>query len=1021
MSIQNCAKNEKKRIMKKIFNYLWIFITILAFQGLVNLNAQDVPAATVTGQVVDKSGQPQQDITLKSFNLRSSVITGTDGAFSIEVSANETDRVVISEPGFKLLVVTVEPGTSELGELVIEEKKVIDPDKEISLPYATMKSSRVPGAVSVITGEELESYPADNLLEALQGRIPGLVVNQSAFMPGQESFGAYIRGEGATVYIDGTPRDISGLSASEVATVEVIKDLGGRAALGLSGAGPLIWITTKEGDKFDRKISVSAETGLRTPTALPEYLGAYDYATLYNEARVNDGLSEYYSQEELDGYQSLANPVLYPDIDYYDKYVNSTAPFTRGNINFQGGDDRVNYFSGFTYFNSRGLESMGETIKTDRYKLRGNVNIQLNDFIKLGINIAGAYNTSRYPNIGGGADVFDMFDVFSRYPANAHPESFNDKLIISDDYPTNITNELMYSGYAEGQELNAQNTAKLDIDLGGIAEGLSLDARATFDIMNRIIQNQGGTAALYRMENIGGIDTAVLIVPEENDVDMSIGSNYFTRRTEAMTALNYEKESGQHSLLLNAVFYIGLDEMRVTWAGYQPGKMLDYSLRANYDFADKYILQADLAYSGSMRMPEGERFSLYPTVSAAWIASNEGFLSESTVVDYLKLHASYGIMGMGNYSISGYNPYYLHETLWGYDGSWRSGVPGNWGSYANIYEMLQNGASDFKLPKRSYFNVGVQGQLMDKALSFELNYFNERNYDKISAMLYSTPSLIGTDFLQATNYGEDMRYGVDGMIQYSGKAGDFSYSLGLNAMYLRGKHVVVDELNYPEEYRTRTGKDIDLFWIYNAEGLYQSEDEITDRDVSQAWGSVQPGDIRYEDKNGDGMVDNRDVYAPGAHSPRLFYGANLSLGYKNFKLFITGQGIADGDLILSSDRYFRINSPTQAYSEFLLDRWPVTNDVPRLTTTSQNNMQNSTFWVRSAAYFKIRNVELSYRLPVNASRMMFMTDSRIFVRGTNLLSVSGLKEYSLDPENLNAGIYGYPVFRTFTAGVSFSF
>ncbi|MDZ7737840.1 MAG: SusC/RagA family TonB-linked outer membrane protein [Bacteroidales bacterium] len=1007
--------------MNKIFNNLLIFITILAFQGFINLNAQDVPATTVTGQVLDKSGQPQQGITVKSFNLKNSVVTGENGSFSIEVTSQEPDRIVISEPKFKLLVVTVEQGTSELGELVIEERNAIDPDNEISLPYTTLKSSRVPGAVSVITGEELESYPADNLLEALQGRIPGLTVNQYNFMPGMESFGAYIRGVGATIYIDGIPRDITGLSASEVKTVEVIKDMTGRAALGLSGAGPVIWITTKDGDQFDRKITVSAETGLRTPTTLPNYLGAYDYATLYNEARVNDGLSEYYSQEQLDGYQSQSNPTLYPDIDYYDKYVNSTAPFTRGNINFQGGDDRVNYFTAFTYFNTKGLESMGEVVKDDRYKLRGNVNIRLNEFMKLGVNIAGSYNTSRYPNTGGGSGVFNMFDVFSRYPANAHPESFNDKLIISDDYPTNVANELMYAGFAEGQVFNAQNTAKLSIDLGGITEGLSFDARASFDIINQIIQTKGGTAALHRIENIGGIDTAVLIVPEENDVTMSIGNNYVTRRTEAMTALNYEKESGQHSLLLNAVFYMGLNETRVTWDGYQPGKMQDYSLRVNYDFADKYIIQADLSYSGSMRMPEDERFSLYPTVGAAWIASNEGFLSESTFVDYLKLHSSFGIMGIGNYSLSGYNPYYLYETLWGYTGSWRSGVPGNYGPTANIYEMLQNGSSDFKLPKKRYFNVGVQGQLMDEALSFELNYFNERNYDKISARLYSTPSLIGTDFLQATNYGEDVRWGVDGSLQYSGKSGDFSYSLGVNAMYLRGKHVVVDELDYPEEYRTRTGKDLDLFWIYNAEGLYQSDTEITDRDVSQAWGGVQPGDIRYEDKNGDGLVDNRDVYAPGAHSPRLFYGTTLSLGYKNLKLFVAGQGVANGDLMLYSNRYFRINDPNQAYSEFMLDRYPVTNDVPRLTTSSQNNVQNSTFWVRSAAYFKIRNVELSYRLPVNASRMMFMTDSRIFVRGTNLLSVSGLKDYGLDPENIDAGITGYPVFRTFTAGVSFSF
>ncbi|MFN2378996.1 MAG: hypothetical protein ABR519_02160, partial [Bacteroidales bacterium] len=444
-------------------------------------------------------------------------------------------------------------------------------------------------------------------------------------------------------------------------------------------------------------------------------------------------------------------------------------------------------------------------------------------------------------------------------------------------------------------------------------------------------------------------------------------------------------------------------------------------LRANYSYDGKYILQADLSYSGSMRMPDGERYSLYPTVGAAWILSEEGFLSENNLFDYLKFNTSFGIMGLGNFSLSGYNPYYLHQTLWSYGGGWRPGVPGSYGYTSDIYNILQNGSTGFKIPKRRYFNAGFQGQMMEKALSFEVNYFNEFNYDKISNRLYTTPSIIGTEFLAATNYGEDTRWGLDGMVQYSGKSGNLGYSAGFNAMYMRAKYLVVDESAALEDYRKRAGTDMDLFWMYNDEGLYQSFSEITTRNVSQSWGDVLPGDIRYEDKNDDGTVDEKDVYAPGAHSPRLFFGANLNLTYRGFSLFVSGQGVADGDVMLTSNRYFRINGTNQHYSELMLDRWPETNDVPRLTTSSNNNVQNSSFWVRNAAYFKVKNVELSYRLPVNVSRQLFMTDSRVFVRGTNLITLSGLSEYGVDPEYINAGITEYPIFRTFTAGVSFSF
>ncbi len=1008
--------------MNKILKHLLIFIALLTIQGIMTLNAQDVQTTTVTGQVVDESGNPLAGVTVKSFNLKNSVLTNSNGEFSIDVTATQEDHVVISEPGYNLNILAIEPGQSTTGEVLLVKTRLIDPEDKISLPYGSLSSLSTVGAVSIITGEELESYPSDNILEALAGRVPGLVINHYDYMPGQESVVASVRGVGAAIYIDGVPRDITGLSASEVERIEVLKDMSGRALLGLSGAGPVIWITTKKGESFNRKVSVSFETGFRNPVTLPDYLDAYNYATLYNEALENDGLDPIYSQQALNAYQNQSNPYRYPDIDYYDEYVRNTAPLTKGNIDFQGGDDRVNYFSTFTYLRNEGLESQGEVIKNNRYKVRGNVDIRLNDFMRLGVNISGSYNTQRYPNSGSGSGVFNMFDVFSRYPANAHTIYYGDKLIISDDYPTNVTNELLYAGFAQGQVLNAQNTANLSIDLGGIIEGLSFDARASFDIINSIIENKGGTAALYRLETSGtGADTAVLIVPEENVVSMSVGSNYVTRRTEAMTSLNYQKISGQHSLLLNAVFYMALDETRVTYPGYQPDKLEDLSLRANYNFADRYILQADLSYTGSMRMPEGERFSLFPTVGAAWIASNEGFLSESNLFDYLKFHSSFGIMGVGNYSLEGYNPYYLYETLWGSEGTWRPGVPGSYGYSANIYTILQNESTDFKLPKKRYFNIGVEGQMLGKALIFELNYFNEFNYDKISNRAYSTPSIIGTGFLPAANYGEDVRWGIDGMVKLSGSSGHFKYSAGINALYMRGKYLVVDELPYPDDYRQRAGKDIDLFWLYNDEGLYQTEQEITSRNVTQAWGDVQPGDIRYEDKNDDGLVDERDVYAPGAHSPRIFYGVNVSLSYKSLGLFISGYGQADGDIMLSSDRYFRVNSTNQAYSELMLDRWPETNDYPRLTTTSPNNVQNSTFWIRNAAYFKIRNVELSYRLPATASRKLFMTDSRIFVRGTNLLAISGLNKYSVDPENIDAGITGYPVFRTFTAGVSFSF
>ncbi|MRR21662.1 hypothetical protein EG830_01615 [bacterium] len=266
-----------------------------------------------------------------------------------------------------------------------------------------------------------------------------------------------------------------------------------------------------------------------------------------------------------------------------------------------------------------------------------------------------------------------------------------------------------------------------------------------------------------------------------------------------------------------------------------------------------------------------------------------------------------------------------------------------------------------------------------------------------------------------------MRWGIDGLVQWKKSIGDFRYSIGGNAMYMRGKYLVVDEPAALPEYQKRTGTDMDAFWLYQAEGLFQTEGEITSRGVTQSWGALQPGDIRYADINGDDVVDELDVQVTDYHSPRFFYGLNLSAGYRGFGIYALGQGEADGSVMLSNNRYFMINGTGQNYSELMLDRFPVTNDYPRLTTVSLNNYQYSTFWVAKAAYFRLKNIEVSYTFPVNASRKLAMNDLRIYVRGTNLAALSSLKKYSVDPENINAGITGYPLFRTITAGLSCKF
>jgi len=1003
-----------------------IFRTVLVISALLVLftcrdtyaQAKEIPAATIKGSVITSQEQPLQGIVVKSFNMNKAAITDTQGNFTIETTANVIDHLTISLEGYKVTQVEITPGTTTIEPVVLEKISFTDESGKDALPYREIRSDRSVSAITSITGDELMSYPTASLLEALSGRLPGLVIEPYNTMPGQESFGAFLRGTGATIYVDGMMRDVTGMSASEVQKVEVIRDMSGRAMLGLSGSGPVIWITTRKGNTFNKEIKVSTEFGVSSPATMPKYLDSYNYATLLNEALDNDGYDKWFTPADLTAYQNHSNLLTHPDVDYYNEYVAKSAPVRRASISFEGGDKRVTYFSLFDYVGGSGLESVGERIRNDRYKLRGNVAIKLNDFMNQSINIAASLNKQRYPNVSGGAGVYNMFDILSVYPSNAHPVKSEDLLIISDNFPVNLTNELAHTGFGDGTILNAQNNARLEIDLGNIAEGLTAFGNASFDVSNNIMNSKGGTAALYRLEGI----TPVRVVDAVNVTAMSLGYYNVLKRTAGYAGLNYDREFGKSALTADAVFYAALEELTSNDDDYQPSKVEDLSLRVNYSYDNRYVAELDLAYSGSNRMPEGKRFSLYPSAGIAWIASNEEFLSGSTVVDFLKVYGSAGIMGINDYYLQGYNPFYIHETLWSYSNGWQPGVSGNPGETVDIYKLSQTGSDDFVLPKRRLINTGVKTQLFDKTLDVEINYFNEKNFDKVSNRSATTPSIIGSQqFLPAVNYGEDVRWGFDGLVQLTKQAGDFSYGAGVNAMYMRGRYLVVDEPDALPEYQKRTGTDMDAFWLYEAEGLFQSESEITTRGITQSWGALQPGDIRYANLNDDNVIDEFDVHATDYHSPRFFYGINLSAGYKGFKVFILGQGEADGHVMLASNRYFMINGTSQNYSELMLDRFPVTNDYPRLTTISQNNYQYSTFWVAKAAYFRLKNIELSYTLPVSVSRKIAMNNLRFYARATNLAAVSSLKKYSVDPENIDAGITGYPLYRTITVGVSCKF
>ena len=301
---------------------LLILTAVFCLYSFADLQAQArrIATQTITSQVLNEQGEPMANAVVRSFRAKGRVLTSADGSFSIEATQDLQDHLSIEVEGYDVAIVPVGAGILRIEPVVLKKKTMMSPVNRSIMPYMQVSSDRNVGAVSTITGDELASFPTGSMLTALSGRLPGLLVTQSSFVPGQESVYATVRGNLATIYIDGILRDPVGLSLSEIERVDILKDLPGRSQLGITGENPVIWITTKTGTPYAPRATFSTEYGLHTPTVLPKYLDAYNYALLYNEALVNDGLSPLYTQTALNAYRDGSNPLRYPNINYYDRY-----------------------------------------------------------------------------------------------------------------------------------------------------------------------------------------------------------------------------------------------------------------------------------------------------------------------------------------------------------------------------------------------------------------------------------------------------------------------------------------------------------------------------------------------------------------------------------------------------------------------------------------------------------------------------------------------------------------------------
>jgi TonB-linked SusC/RagA family outer membrane protein len=920
------------------------------------------------------------------------------------------------------------------------------------IAYDVQPGYKVTGSVSSLSGDGLPNSFNPNLFDKLIGRLSGLTVTQSSAEPGVVSNTLRARGTGTYIgvrdpllVIDGmvyNNRDIMGtpavdygwrsilsqLAPEEIESVSLLKDASATAIYGLRGANGVLLITTKRGVISPLKISVSGQIGFQQPTRLPEFLNSYDYATLYNEAyrNTNQTNTNFYGETALQHYRSGDSPYLYPDVNWYDEVVREQSPVYNLDMNFRGGTETVKYFVLLNYLNNAGLlkatKGMTETAENpdfERFNIRSNVDIQVTKEFSAQATVGLVIENKLNPYARNTSDIIYQLQLT---PPNAFPVTNPDGSWGGNATYSNPLANISDRGYWSSSMRNLTASLKLNEKLDFITPGLSASALAGFNTYHAGYSNRSKTYLYKSLRE--GANGEVEIAEElggKGTLTSDEGMYNEWRNISIQGFLNYSRVfNGVHDINAMAV-YTYEDEYYPFDLNHRTGQLQDYrheglGIRLNYTLMKRYIAEFSLGMQATETFAKGNRTGYFPAASAGWILTEEDFLKDNQILNFLKIKASYGLTG--NDRLQGYTSDYRFLYLQGYNYSYNyyfgktiSQAPG----MRQVY--LTN--PDITWEKDKKLNLGFEAALFGM-LDVSFDYFSNNRYDIFASPARTIPSYSGipTTYL---NLGKTKNHGFEAALAYKGTVGkDFNYYAQFSAWMAKNILVYQSEEVQLFDYLTREGLPIDQPFYLEAMGLYTQE-EIDNPEVAKPqWKNVLPGDIRYKDQNGDGVINEYDVQAFGyTDIPEISMGLNLGFTFRGFDFNAFFHSALNRDVYLNNLYYMAFQGNSGVSKYVLGDRWTAENPnpnakYPRLSLTNeQNNYRGSTFWVCNGNFLKLRNLEIGYTF----KRIIPSSDSdlRVFVNGSNLFSIDKVKDY--DPE----AIGGYPAVQTFSLGAKFCF
>ena len=992
----------------------------------------------VAGLVKDKSGMLIANASVTEKGTQNAVVTNASGLFSIRVK-NANALIVFSAVGYaplELVAVTT-------GNMVVEMEIKAENLSEVAVVgYGRQKKISVVGSQVTVKPEELK-IPVRDLTNALAGRLAGVVAVQRSGEPGYDASSIFIRGvstfasspRSPLLVVDGVPdRSINNIDPEDIESFTVLKDASATAVFGTRGANGVILVNTKKGKAGKAQINVEVNQATSQFTQLPGFVDAPTFMKMFNEGLTMRGRTVQYADDVIQKHATGEDPDLYPNVDWFKELFNKFGNSNRVNLNVRGGSSTANYYISAGYYNEVGMfkrdevQAYNSSINYNRYNFTSNVNVDLTKSTKLELGINGFLTNGNYPGIG----TSSLFSEATRVPPHVVPAIYSNGQAPQYQLGTPVSPyiPLTRSGYATEFSNTVRSNIRLKQDLDVLIKGLSITSMFAFDNFSSATLRRTRSVSTFRAtgrDATGKLLTTPIFVG--NDVLGFSSTTGTNRRIYTESSLNYSNTfKSVHNvsgmLLYNQSDYVNSNATDVVSS--IPFRIRGLTGRATYGYDNKYFVEGNFGYTGSENFTPNSRYGLFPSVGTGWVVSNEKFFDPiSKIFSHFKLRYSYGLSGNSNTADR-----FLFLTQINTGNGYTYGVPGSTIGYGGLQEGQVGSDVTWETSKRH--NLGIEVSAFHNELQLIVELFKERR-EGILIRNFTIPYASGyrADNIPYGNIGITSNKGIDASLTYTKnfkRSSFISFNGSFNFNQNRNVYDGLPPWQFP--WLNRQGHPIDQRFGYIALGLFSDSTEIL-ASPSQA-GDVRPGDIKYKDLNGDGIINSYDQTAIGFGAvPRMLYGLNFGFGYRGFDLSLFFQGAGLVDFNYASGFGTTPFSEGATYGNMynmVTDRW--TGDTktsnprpfyPRMSTnqTITTNYQTSTWWIKRADYVRLKNAEIGYNFSARTLKRFAVSKMRIYVNGTNLFTKSRWNIW--DPELGDGRGTSYPNTTMYNVGFRISF